>query len=555
MGYKLTNNATSTLAGSITDVATSLSVQTGDASKFPTLGGSDWTYATLVDASGNVEVVKVTARSGANLTVVRGQDGTTALAWDAGDRIDVRLNVQALADLTEPGARVHDGTAATTMADADELGFWQNAATAWRKITWANFATAVWTKLGALIAAGTGKTTPVDGDTLPLSDSAATNATKKLTWANLKDGIFTAWGALINGGTSKTTPVDNDALALMDSAATNATKKLLLSNLRAWLLSTVMTLNGGPLGGSRNKIINGDFDFWQRATSQTATGYGSDDRWANVFVGGSMTHSRQTFTLGQTDVPGNPEYFSRTVVTHAAAAGNLHAKIQKIEDVRSLAGKTVTVTFWAKADAAKNIAVELYQDFGTGGSPSAAVSTPAGLKALTTSWQKFSFTVAAPSISGKTLGSNANDSLQLYFWFEAGSTYTARSSSIGQQSGTFDIAHVSVVEGDATGETDPFSPRHLQQELALCQRYYETGRSRWCGSVQVGYSYFTEGQFRVNKRAPPSVTLTLLDSSYFPGSAGTASSILVSSFAHSKTANGNDPRGYFGDDWAADAEL
>lgn len=34
---------------------------------------------------------------------------------------------------------------------------------------------------------------------------------------------------------------------------------------------------------------------------------------------------------------------------------------------------------------------------------------------------------------------------------------------------------VSLVPGDATGEVNPFSPRHPQQELALCQRYFETG--------------------------------------------------------------------------------
>jgi hypothetical protein len=137
-----------------------------------------------------------------------------------------------------------------------------------------------------------------------------------------------------------------------------------------------------------------------------------------------------------------------------------------------LAGKTATLTFWAKADASKNIAVNIRQNFGTGGSPSAAVDTTGGLRALTTAWQKFSFTVAIPSISGKTLGSDTNDSLNVEFWFDAGSDFNTRASSLGQQSGTFDIAHVSIVEGDATTESDPVSPRHPQQELALCQRYF-----------------------------------------------------------------------------------
>ncbi|WP_158664952.1 hypothetical protein [Ensifer adhaerens] len=228
----------------------------------------------------------------------------------------------------------------------------------------------------------------------------------------------------------------------------------------------------GILSGLRNVVINGNFDFWERATSQTSAGYGSDDRWANDHSGSTKTHSRQSFTLGQTDVPGNPAYFSRTVVTSSAGASNYVLKEHRVEGATTLSGKTVTVTFWAKADASKNIAFEVVQNFGTGGSPSASVSTPAGLKALTTAWQKFSFTVAIPSVSGKTLGSGNNDFLELVFWFDAGSSFATRASSLGQQSGTFDIARVSVVDGTATSETDPFSPRHFQQEQALCQRYY-----------------------------------------------------------------------------------
>lgn len=227
------------------------------------------------------------------------------------------------------------------------------------------------------------------------------------------------------------------------------------------------------LSDFRNKVINGDFDIWQRATSQTGNSYGSDDRWRNDNIGSTKTHSRQAFTVGQTDVPGNPRFYSRTVVTSVAGAGNYALKQQAIEDVRSLAGKTATLTFYAKADAAKNIATEFFQMFGTGGAPSATVAF-IGVQqfALTTSWQKFSVLIAIPSIAGKTLGTNGNDYLAFRFWFEAGSNSNANTGSLGQQSGTFDIAHVSVVEGDATGEADPFSPRHIQQEGLLVRRYY-----------------------------------------------------------------------------------
>src|SRR5574338_1498024 len=87
----------------------------------------------------------------------------------------------------------------------------------------------------------------------------------------------------------------------------------------------------GGFGSSinfRNKIMNGNFDIWQRGTSQTSAGYGSADRWAFNNTGSTKTTSRQTFALGQTDVPNNPTYFSRTVVSSVAGAGNVTAVVQ-----------------------------------------------------------------------------------------------------------------------------------------------------------------------------------------------------------------------------------
>jgi hypothetical protein len=89
------------------------------------------------------------------------------------------------------------------------------------------------------------------------------------------------------------------------------------------------------------------------------------------------------------------------------------------------------------------MAVEFLQSFGTGGSPSATV-TAIGVTtcALTTAWQKFTIPVSIPSISGKTLGTNNDDFLGVMFWMDAGSSFNARTNSLGQQSGTFDIAQV-----------------------------------------------------------------------------------------------------------------
>lgn len=219
----------------------------------------------------------------------------------------------------------------------------------------------------------------------------------------------------------------------------------------------------------RNKIINGNFDIWQRGTSQTSSGYGSADRWFCQNSGSTKTASQQAFALGQTDVPNNPKYFMRHVVTSSAGASSRVNIDQRIESAETLAGQTATLSFWAKADASKNIAVEFAQYFGSGGSPSAFNSFSSQLVALTTSWTKYTVTVNIPSVSGKTLGTAGNDYLYFTFWFDAGSDFDARTASLGQQSGTFDIAQVQIEEGTAA---TPFEMRPYGMELSLCQRYY-----------------------------------------------------------------------------------
>lgn len=90
MGIKHANNATATLASGIGTGDTAISLTAGHGARFPTLGTTDYFYGTLADASNNLEIVKVTARAGDSLTVVRAQDGTSAKAYSAGDKFELR---------------------------------------------------------------------------------------------------------------------------------------------------------------------------------------------------------------------------------------------------------------------------------------------------------------------------------------------------------------------------------------------------------------------------------------------------------------------------------
>ena len=71
------NNATTTLASSIDNTQTTITLATGTGALFPAAGGGDTFYGTL-QYNANIEIVLVTNRSTDTLTVVRSQDNTTA---------------------------------------------------------------------------------------------------------------------------------------------------------------------------------------------------------------------------------------------------------------------------------------------------------------------------------------------------------------------------------------------------------------------------------------------------------------------------------------------
>lgn len=248
------------------------------------------------------------------------------------------------------------------------------------------------------------------------------------------------------------------------------------------------------LAGFRNKIINGDMAVSQRGGSISSTSSTKllADGWYHNASGATYSATRQSFTLGQTDVPGTPRYFLRhTVTTGADYCGVL----QKIEGVRTVNGKKVTVTAYVKGTNPGGgvIYCYLYQSFGSGGSP----SSPVGIDetgnpiTLTSSWQKVVFTFDVPSIAGKTVGTDGNDAIWLAF---------SQGADTSTDAWELDLAHVSLVEGDATNEDDPFSPRHYQQELALCQRYL------FVSYVSILAGDYTEFMLPVTMRVAPSHT-------------------------------------------------
>jgi hypothetical protein len=262
-------------------------------------------------------------------------------------------------------------------------------------------------------------------------------------------------------------------------------------------ISQSVTQSDVGLLSFRNKLINGNFDFWQRGASFSEHHTYDADRW--YFQGGGTTvaRSRQEFSLGQTDVPGNPDYFHRSVVNSVAGSGNYARLNQRIESVKTLMGKKATVSFHARVDAPKSMSVELLQYFGSGGG-SADNTLDSQTVDLTTNFQKFKLIYDIQSGEDKTVGTSGDDFLGLYFWFDAGSDHDVRSNSLGQQSGTFDIAQVQVEEGEVA---TPFENRPIGIEELLCKRYF------WRGVLPGAGAY---------RHATPGNTIAIIGSVSFP---------------------------------------
>ena len=81
------NNASTSIAGSITATDTTVALAAGTGIEFPNPTGGDYYVATFYDQATKTrnEIVHVTAMSGDHATIVRAQEGTTAQAWNAGD--------------------------------------------------------------------------------------------------------------------------------------------------------------------------------------------------------------------------------------------------------------------------------------------------------------------------------------------------------------------------------------------------------------------------------------------------------------------------------------
>ena len=286
-------------------------------------------------------------------------------------------------------------------------------------------------------------------------------------------------------------------------------------------------LNAGTVS-SDDRIINGDFGIWQRGANFTTGAYGAD-RWLTSGTGANISQSRQAFAVGDTLGVNSPTYFLRQATSLQSLSTQYALTTQRIEGVRSYAGQTITVLGWARRSSGDgNMSIDADQVFGTGNVLGIGQNTVV----LTTSWAPFAAVMLIPSISGKTI-SAINNYLAINFWISAGSSYNARTNSLGLQTIGVDLWGIHIKHGIHTPNVvDLYRPRDPGTELALCQRYYQ----RWDlsgtmaasgGPGLVATKYSTTDPVMANlplnavMRVPPTLNVTPTTARFVTNNGGT----------------------------------
>jgi hypothetical protein len=252
------------------------------------------------------------------------------------------------------------------------------------------------------------------------------------------------------------------------------------SNGLTYTYDGVKWVSGSPAAqfvnnAGRNLLHNPYFNIQQRGAGPwTTTATYTADRWALNVSSDTASVNLIQATDGWRSVVGDDavQYLLQNTFTGNAAAGAYNEIVHAIENVRRLGGKTVTLSFLASAGAALKLGINGYQSFGTGGSPSTAVSfSPTGTAVpITTSAARYSVTMTIPTTVGKTLGTNlGTDFTIIQIFFSSGTTNGPSAGNIGVQSGVVQLWGMQLEVGNVM---TPLEKIDWMTDLQRCQRFY-----------------------------------------------------------------------------------
>jgi hypothetical protein len=296
--------------------------------------------------------------------------------------------------------------------------------------------------------------------------------------------------------------------------------------------------NQQSYNGWKNRLINGRFDYFQRATSLSGNGVTINqyvaDKWkvqtlqntmscawspANNYVGAGYT------------IPSDLGPLTFNINANTAANSTSQCGLtQFVEDVTQLAGKTCTLSFYALAPSGnQTIVVEFGQYIAATGSANGTAwynkgAYTANVVVTGNTWTRYTVTGTFPNVNANAIVSDnvAQTSSYITLWTDAGSVWA---NNTGVAAGFYQNTHINygTMQLEIGNVATPVETRPPEVELALCQRYYEksyellsvpatvTTNAQYTFSIQgLANGTFTVVNaipFKVTKRIDPTVTI------------------------------------------------
>ena len=250
--------------------------------------------------------------------------------------------------------------------------------------------------------------------------------------------------------------------------------------------ANLSSLNGGPIAGSRNRVINGDMRIDQRNAGASVTpssGQYLTDRWQVVLTQSSKFTAQQN--AGSVTRPSQfTNYLGFTSSSaYSVVAGDYFVTRQVIEgfNVADLAwgtasAQSVTLSFWVRSSLTGTFGGALQNDASNRSYPFTYSISAAN------TWEQKTLTIAGDT-TGTWLTTNGGG-IYVTLGFGVGTTFsgtagswsgsnflsaTGATSVVGTNGATFYITGVQLEPGTVA---TPFERRSYGAELALCQRYY-----------------------------------------------------------------------------------
>ena len=461
-------------------------------------------------------------------------------------------------------AIVSNNSGVTEPATMYAYQWWADTTTGLLKIR--NAANNAWITVGTLAAANLGLLSLAGGTltgALLLDDSGTVSAPALAFDGDTNTGIFRSAADTLNVATNgvervefgTTEVVFNDGGADVDFRIEGDTNASLFKIDAGLDQVQVANLNGGPLAGFRNRIINGNFALGQRATS-FASGANNDDaytldRWYILSDGNDAVDVTQETSV----VPANQKYAIALDVETTNKKFGI-AQIIESDNCVGLTGGTVTLSFKAKVSAttkldnvkaavvawsgtANTVTSDIISAWGAEGTNPTLIAnatyenTPANLS-VTTSYATYSLTASIDTAS--------TTNIIVFIWSDVTDTTAG------------DFLYVTDVQLEPGSVATPFEQRPIGTELALCYRYYQIGIVGLDVYETSGGNSRLTAPFRVSMRTPPTIAQTAEETIAF-STTMVADSIGINEFFAGRVKDGSTGKGTWRNFFTASAEL